>query len=281
VIIGAAAGAFRAGAAVVSQLTRGPTFVCAAPGATISLPDNERVRTVYFAGPHPAGLPGTHIHMLDPVSASRVVWHLGYQDVIAIGELFTTGRLDVRRTVALAGPLMRNPRLVQTHLGANLMDLVTDELTATDGRRVISGSVLCGRRAGEYDGFLGRYHQQITAIAEERVHRLFGWVGAMSPAPSFIAPRWWRAPVRAMTTALNGAPSAMVPLEAFERVMPLDILPAPLMRALLVRDTDAAQDLGALELAEEDVALTSFVCAAKYDYGALLRANLSQIEREG
>jgi Na+-transporting NADH:ubiquinone oxidoreductase subunit A len=84
-----------------------------------------------------------------------------------------------------------------------------------------------------------------------------------------------------MTTALNGAPSAMVPLEAFERVMPLDILPAPLMRALLVRDTDAAQDLGALELAEEDVALTSFVCAAKYDYGALLRANLSQIEREG
>ena len=282
VAIDAAADAFRAGVAVVSRLTDGPTFICAAPGAAtpLPLPNAERVRSVFFAGPHPAGLVGTHIHMLDPVSASRMVWHIGYQDVIAIGKLFIAGQLDVGRVVALAGPVVRDPRLLRTRLGANLMDLTVDELEVADGRRVISGSMLCGKRASDHDGFLGRYHQQITAIAEERVRRLFGWIGAVSSAPSFTG-RWWGTPRPTATTALHGTPGAMVPLEVFERIMPLDILPAPLIRALLVRDTNAAQDLGALELDEEDLALASFVCPAKYDYGALLRANLTQIERDG
>ena len=94
---------------------------------------------------------------------------------------------------------------------------------------------------------------------------------------------WLRKPIikELFSTSLHGRPTAMIPVGDFERVMPLDILPSPLLRALLVKDTDLAQDLGCLELDEEDLALCSYVCPAKYDYGAVLRLNLEQIERDG
>ncbi len=261
--------AFRHGLRVISQLTAGPVYLCAGVGGQIDDLMIDRLQQVAFSGPHPAGLVGTHIHHLSPVSAEKPVWHIGYQDVIAIGKLFTTGQLWTERVVALGGTSVIRPRLLRTRLGASIDDLVRDEIAEHPPCRLISGSVLNGHIATGTQAYLGHYHHQVSVIHEnEKRHRLFGWFrGAGGNEP--------------LTTALHGRLTAMVPVGDFERVMPLDILPVPLLRALLVRDTDLAQNLGCLDLAEEDLALCSYVCPAKYDYGSVLRINLDQIEREG
>jgi Na+-transporting NADH:ubiquinone oxidoreductase subunit A len=228
-------------------------------------------------------LVGTHIHFLDPVGASKTVWHLGYQDVIAIGKLFTTGKIWTERIVALGGPLLRDPRLLRTRLGADLDDLTRGEWDGP-GARIISGSVLSGRTARMPENHLGRYHAQVSILAEPR------------PSPQGVAPvpagglfSSYRLSVHRMTgkrdfaftTQLHGRPTAMLPFGQYEAVMPLDILPTQLLRALLVGDTDTAQALGCLELVEEDLALCTFVCPSKLDFGALLREALDRIEKEG
>jgi Na+-transporting NADH:ubiquinone oxidoreductase subunit A len=256
VVIAAYAEDFADGLALLARLTPGPVFLCVAEGAAIPTGGSERVETARFAGPHPAGLPGTHIHFLDPVGPTKTVWQLGYQDAIAIGRLFTTGRLWVERIVALAGPMVRRPRLIRTRLGASLEDLVAGELHDGDCR-VVSGSLLSGHRAAGPEAYLGRTDSQVSVLAEAP--------GGAAPGPS---------------TALNGVTTAMVPLGGFERVMPLDILPTQLLRALLVGDIDMARALGCLELVEEDLALCSYLCPGKIDYGPLLRASLTQIEKE-
>jgi Na+-transporting NADH:ubiquinone oxidoreductase subunit A len=274
---------FASGIAVLARLTPGRVFVCSDPETTPPLPAAENVVRATFAGPHPAGLVGTHIHFIAPVGAQRTVWHLDYQDVIAVGRLFTTGRLVPERIVALGGPTVMNPRLLRTRLGASVRELTAGELDAVECR-VLSGSALSGRRATDWAAYLGRYHSQITVLREGRERELFGW---LSPGmrkfsatrvllSNLLRPKSFR-----LTTSQNGSPRAMVPIGAYERVMPLDILATPLLRALLVHDTDRAQALGALELEEEDLALLSFVCPSKHDFGPVLRANLELIEREG
>jgi Na+-transporting NADH:ubiquinone oxidoreductase subunit A len=239
---------------------------------------------VEFSGPHPAGLPGTHIHYLDPVAADQSVWHIAYQDVITIGHLFKTGRLLTERVVSVAGPGAVKPRLLRTRPGASITELLAGEVVPQRNCRVISGSVLGGFAAEGPMAFLGRYDNQVSVIVEQAERRLFGWFGSGSDKYSFASPfasARGQGRLREITTARNGRRAAMIPVGAFERVMPLDILPVPLLRALLVKDTDSAQALGCLELAEEDLALTSFVCPSKQDYGAALRINLDQIEKEG
>jgi len=280
VVIGTGGGAggdagrqdFANGLTVTSRLTSGAVFLCKEPGADIPPGDPARVTVAAFAGPHPAGLAGTHIHFLDPVGAGKSVWHVNYQDVTAIGRLFTTGRLSVERIVALGGPVAGRPRLLRTRLGASTGELIRDE-TATAACRVVSGSALSGHLAAGPTAFLGRYHGQITLLAEGRGDRYVvgGALGALRA----------RGRAYGLGTALHGRPSTMLPVEAYERVMPLDILPVPLLRALMVGDTDSARLLGCLELDEEDLALCSFVCPGKQEYGPLLRASLARIEREG
>ena len=275
---------FGTGLTVLLKLTEGPVFVTKSPGAPIPANNADRIRVEEFQGPHPAGLVGTHIHFLHPVSATRSVWHVGYQDVVAMGKLFTTGRIWTERVISFAGPMVSRPRLLRTRLGASTEDLVRDELPRAECR-VISGSVLNGRQAHNWSAFLGRYHTQISVIAEGRERELFGWLnptGEKYSATNVYVSSFQRKKRRfAFTTSQQGSPRAMVPIGIYEGVMPLDILPTQLLRALLVRDTDLAQQLGCLELSEEDLALCSFVCAGKYDYGPVLRANLEQIEKEG
>ncbi|MBO2693156.1 Na(+)-translocating NADH-quinone reductase subunit A [Shewanella algae] len=266
------------GLKVLARLTD-KVFVCKAPGADIPA-GNAQVEE--FAGPHPAGLPGTHIHFLMPASARRSVWYLGYQDVIAIGQLFTTGELNNQRVVAITGPKAKNPRLVRTLLGASTQTLTQDE---ADGQvRVISGSVLNGRTATGPHAYMGRYFQQLTLIEEGTEKEFFGWV--MPGADKFSITRAFLghlSPSRLfnMTSSTGGSERAMVPIGNYERVMPLDILPTMLLRDLISGDTDGAVALGALELDEEDLALCTFVCPGKYDYGSYLRDCLETVEREG
>lgn len=275
--------AFERGVAALRRLTDGPVFVCTPPQTAVPVQEDDQVRHERFSGPHPAGTAGLHIHTLDPVGLGKTVWHVGAQDVAAIGTLMRTGSLDVSRVVALGGPPVRRPRLLRTRLGAAIGDLVAGEIE--DGEtRVISGSALSGRTAaGEAHGYLGWRHQQISVLAEARRRELLGWL-----APGFDRFSVVRTFVSALrpnrrfslTTSTHGSQRAIVPIGAFERVMPFDLMPTALLRALLMHDVDRAEALGCLELDEEDLALCTFVCPGKNDYGPRLRRVLDAIEQE-
>ncbi len=273
--------AFEAGLKVLTNLAK--VFLCKAPNASLPGESLAKVQVESFNGPHPAGLAGTHIHFLDPVSASKSVWTIGYQDVIAVGKLFTSGRLSVERVVALAGPVVEQPRLVRARLGANLDELTAGELQP-GANRVVSGSLLGGRTAHGAFAYLGRYHQQVSCLREgkerEMLHYMRPGVDKHSILNIYIS-KLMAGKKFAFSTSTNGSPRAMVPVGNYEEVMPLDVLPTQLLRALIVGDTEVAQKLGCLELDEEDLALCSYVCAGKYEYGPILRDNLTRIEKEG
>jgi Na+-transporting NADH:ubiquinone oxidoreductase subunit A len=283
VVIGERREAFGHGLDVLARLTEGPVFVCTAPDAQVPTGADARIRQETFAGPHPAGLAGTHIHFLDPVGPERTVWTIGYQDVIAIGASLAEGRLATERVVSLAGPVVARPRLVRTRLGACVDELLAGE-TEGGELRAISGSVLSGRTARGALAFLGRFHDQVSVIAEDRereiLHYLRPGTDKFSVYPVFLSRLLGRRRFD-LTTSANGSPRAMVPIGTYEQVMPLDILPTQLLRALLVGDLDTAIALGCLELDEDDVALCTFSCPGKYEFGPVLRATLNRIHKEG
>lgn len=274
---------FAAGMAAIEQLAPGPVFLCRAAGSTIAAGPGSRAEVHEFRGPHPAGTPGLHIHLLHPVDAERSVWHVGYQDVAAIGHLLTTGQLDVERVVSLAGPAVQRPRLLRVRLGAALAELTRGELAGGE-LRVLSGSVLDGRvAAGDESGYLGRHHRQVTVLHEGHERELFGWITPQKDKFSLWSVVLGRFAGRRglpLTTSTNGGERAMVPIGGYERVMAMDLMATFLLRALITADAQRAQLLGCLELDEEDLALCTFVCPGKTEYGPLLRSMLDHIEKE-
>lgn len=274
---------FDSGLTLLSRLTDGKVHVCQAVGGKLGGHPAGQVTFNEFAGPHPAGLVGTHIHFLEPVSLQKMVWHLNYQDVIAIGKLFVEGEIWTERVIALAGPQVKNPRLIRTRLGASLEVVTAGELEEGENR-IVSGSVLSGTMAAGPRAWLGRFHLQVTVLKEGREKELFGWV--MPGADKYSITRttighFLKRKLFNFSTDTNGGERAMVPIGNYERVMPLDILPTMLLRDLLAGDTDSAQALGCLELDEEDLALCTYVCPGKYEYGPVLREVLTRIEQEG
>jgi len=282
-VIAARAESFALGLDVISRLTEGKVFLCTAPGADLPIGRSGRVTVESFAGPHPAGLAGTHIHFLDPVGAHRTVWTIGYQDVIAIGRLFETGELQAERVVALAGPGAARPRSLRTIMGASTDELTAGEL-APGEQRIISGSVLSGRTARGPEAFIGRFHNQISVLPEDRERRLIGYlspgIDRHSVFPIYLS-HWLKLKPIRFSTSTNGSTRGMVPIGTYEAVVPLDVLPTQLLRALLVGDVDMAIKLGCLELDEDDLALCTYACPAKYEYGPVLRSMLTLIEKEG
>ena len=273
--------AFEEGVKKISLLTKGNVFICKKNTSQLVV---EGFDTYEFSGPHPAGLAGTHMHFLDAPSSSKTVWSIGYQDVIAVGKLFLTGFIDINRIISIGGPNALKPRLVKTVLGASLDDILEGEYNKNEDCRVISGSVLSGFHAVDDLAFLGKYSRQITIIKEDLEKHFFGWI---KPQPNkfSVMPVLLSAfgffKLFNLTSNLNGGRRAMVPTGVFETLMPQDFLPTQMLRALLVMDTDVAQSLGALELDEEDLALCTFACPAKYEYGSALRDSLQKIEKEG
>ena len=275
--------AFENGLKVLTKMTEGTVYVCSEPNADVPGAGLPGVQSENFTGVHPAGLVGTHIHYLAPVSQNKTVWSIGYQDVVAIGSLFLTGKLFSERVISIGGPGVSKPRLLKTVAGANLEQLMDGELTSGE-QRVISGSVLDGRKAHASLAFLGRFHNQVSVLAEGNTREFFGFLRPGSNR--FSLTRLFLSSVVGtkgveMTTSTGGSSRAMVPLGGFEEMMPLDILPTQLLRALLVSDVDAAIELGCLELDEEDLALCTFACTGKYEYGPYLRDMLDRIEAEG
>lgn len=283
VVIAEQGEAFALGQDILARLTSGRVYVCTAPGVQFPEGKAGNIEVAQFQGPHPAGLAGTHIHFLTGASATRIVWTIGYQDVIAIGRLFLDGRLYTQRVIALSGPQVEYPRLLRTRLGVDLQALAAGQLKDGDNR-LVSGSVLGGRRVSGATAYLGRYHNQVSALLEGRKREFMGW---LSPGASkhsnlgiYLSSFFGTKPLP-MTTTTNGSERAMVPVGSYENVVPMDILPTQLLRALIVSDTEMAQALGCLELDEEDLALCTYVCPGKYEYGPILRDNLTLIEKEG
>lgn len=275
--------AFRNGLAVLTTLTDGPVWVCRPPGSPLPSFAAEGIREQVFAGPHPAGNPGTHIHFLHPVGRQRTVWTIDYQDVIAFGHLFVTGRRFTQRVIGLTGPRVERPRLIRTQLGASTDDLCRGNLL--DGpKRVISGSVFGGHHARGGLAWLSRWANQVTVIRDDRNRYFLGYLSPGLNRHSVLNIYLSKLmPGRRfdLGTSTNGSERAMVPVGQYEMVMPLDMLPTQLLRSLIVGDLEMAENLGALELIEEDLALCTYVCAGKYEYGPILRDVLEQIQKEG
>lgn len=274
---------FENGVLLLSKLTEGKIFLCKSPGLKIPGGGINRVMVEEFSGPHPAGLAGTHIHKLDPVSRNKTVWTIGAQDVAMIGALFTTGKINVERIVSLAGPSVEKPRLVKTRIGASLTELTNGELKDGDNR-VVSGSVLSGFHATDAMAFLGRYHQQVSVLPEGGERYFLGWVTPrfdLFSIKNVVGAKFLPKKLFNFTTNVNGAERAIVPSGSYEAVMPLDILPTQLLRSLAIHDVETSEKLGCFELDEEDLALCTYVCPAKIDHGENLRTTLNLIEKEG
>ncbi|MCR9203922.1 MAG: Na(+)-translocating NADH-quinone reductase subunit A [Halobacteriovoraceae bacterium] len=281
IIINEYADDFKAGVEVLSKLSS-KVFLTKADGSNIPTPSVDHLEQAEFSGPHPAGLVGTHIHFLDPVSINKTVWHIGAQDVIAVGRLFTRGELFLERIVSLAGPKAKNPRLLRTRLGACICELTEGELDEGPVR-VISGSILNGRKKDDIFCYLGRFHNQISVVEENNTREFLGWQGPgydkYSVKNTYAGK--FRNKVFDFHTNTYGSKRAIVPVGIFESLVPLDILPTQLIKAIKTQDTDLAVQLGCLELDEEDLALCTFSSPGKDDFGPELRELLTTIEKEG
>jgi Na+-transporting NADH:ubiquinone oxidoreductase subunit A len=225
------------------------------------------------------------MHFISPATLMNVNWSIGYQDVIAFGQLFKTGHLNVERIISLAGPQVTNPAYIKTRLGACTDELTAGELTPRENR-IISGSVISGREAIGVYAYLGRYHNQISVVSEpnSKDRDFMNWLTPgprrFSKIPLFLSSLFPKK-IFKFKALMNGSDRPIVPIGIYEEVLPLRVLPTVLLRNVVLMDTEKIQALGGLELDEEDLSLCSFVCPGKYDFGSLLRAGLTKIELEG
>lgn len=274
---------FNDGLDVIQRLTEGKVYISAKVGHRFITNEADNREIHEFSGPHPSGNTGTHIHLLEPVSANKTVWTIGYQDVVAIGKLFGSGELFTERWISLCGPAAKKPRIVRTTTGASLEELISGEENIQDFRAV-SGSVIFGQSKSDTYKFLGKFSTQVTLLEEERERVFLGWHDAgldrFSVMRTFVS-KLMPGKKFNFGTSTHGSYRAMVPVGAYEKVFPFDMIPTHLLKALYVGDTDYAQQLGCLELDEEDLALCTYVDPGKVDYGPKLRKSLEKIEKEG
>ena len=285
IIINLNAESFNYGLMALKKLLSCPIHLSLADRSQIDVTEDDQLRVHEFSGPHPAGLVGTQMHFISPASLTNVNWSIGYQDVSAIGQLFMTGKLPVERIISLAGPQVIKPTYIKTRLGACTDEIIAGQLTQRENR-IISGSVISGREALGPFAYLGRYHNQISVVAEpnSKDREFMNW---LTPGPrkfskiplflSSILPK----KLFKFKAMMNGSDRPIIPIGVYEEVTPLNVLPAILLRNVVLMDTEKIQALGGLELDEEDLALCSYVCPGKYDFGSLLRAGLTKIEVEG
>ena len=259
---------FERGLVCVAKLSEGRTFLCKARGASIPANPNTGIQIEEFDGGHPAGTVGVHIHRLAPVSRAKTVWHLNYQDVIAIGKLFGSGTLCVDRVISLAGPSVERPRLLRTLLGASTADLVEGELKPGEPR-VMSGPVTSGRTAfSDVSGYLGRYHHQLCVMPEQQMAELARWIYRGTSIRSLlyaIGSKVFRGNLSIVTNGMCRA------------VSPIDVVTASMLRAILNGDAAKAERLGVLELDEEDLALCSLMDGGRRNFGPQLREILNRL----
>ena len=271
---------FNTGITAVSKLTSGKVNLVLNRAGS-SLNSTPGVEISYISGPHPAGNTGVHIHHLDPVNKGEVVWYINLQDVIAIGRLFAEGKYKPERIIALAGSEILHPQYYKVLSGSSIAPLVRDN-TKAGNLRYISGNVLTGTKIPS-DGFLGYYDSLVTVIPEGDYFEFFGWASPGANKYSFyktfmsslLPGKDYR-----LDTNFHGGERAFVLTGNYEKVVPMDIYPMQLLKAMLSGDIDLMENLGVYEVAEEDLALCEFICPSKIEIQSIVRKGLDLMMKE-
>jgi len=273
----------QAGITGLSKLTEGKVNVSVSVKDKISELENLKNCELHeISGPHPAGNVGIQIHHIAPLKPGDVIWTINIQHLIILGKLLLTGAYDPTIVVSIGGPGANEPTHVKTRIGAKIGNLIEGQIGA-DEVRIISGDVLTGR-AVEEDDFLGFYDTIISIIPVDKSRPFLGWFHpgtskrSYSLTNSFLG---FSKPLFNFSTKQNGSHRAMVPIEAWERVLPMDIMPNPLYRSILANDIEEMEKLGIWECDDEDFALCSFACPSKIDVGAAIRQGLDLMWLEG
>lgn len=273
--------AFKAGLEVLKKL---------APEVHLSLPANSEskvfsglsgVNVHFFDGPHPAGNVGVQIHHISPINKGEKVWVILPQDVVSLGHLFQSGHHNFSRVIAVAGSEVKKPAYFRYRLGASVKDLLTGNVNE-GSLRVISGNVLTGEKIAE-DGYLGFYHNLVTVIPEGDDYELLGWAmpgfGKFSMSRTFFS--WlFRNKEYRLNANLHGGLRAIVMSGQYDKVLPMDILPEFLIKAILTEDIDKMEQLGIYEVVEEDIALCEFVDTSKLELQSILRKGINVMIQE-
>jgi len=264
----------------VAKLTEGKVHFSIGANSIFENLSGVELHRVY--GPHPSGNVGTQIAQLDPINKGEFVWVITPQDLVVIGELLLTGKLNLERTIALTGSQFKNPKYIKAIAGASISDLITDNLNV-DNTRIISGNVLSGKQI-DASGFLGYYDNQITAIPEGDDYEFFGWNKPVfnKISPSRALTFSWLTPNKKydLNTNTNGEHRAFVVTGTYENVFPLDIYPMQLLKAFMIQDLDEMEALGGYEVAPEDFALTEFICVSKQPHQKIIREGLDLMRQE-
>ena len=273
---------FQLGIDVLTKLTDGKVHLNLSSENTASpLKKVSNTLQTQFEGPHPAGNVGIQIHHIEPINKGDLVWTVNPQDVVVIGRLLLEGKYNVERIVALAGSEVQKPRYYRTMLGASIEKMINGNVADGD-LRVISGNVLTGSTIGK-KGHLGFYDSMVTVIPEGNYFEMFGWalpgIGKLSTSRTFFS---WLTPNKEykVDSNLHGGERAFVMSGEYDKYLPMDILPVPLLKAILVEDIDKMEQLGIYEIVEEDLALCEYACTSKIEVQEIVRKGLELMIKE-
>ncbi|MGE0077285.1 MAG: Na(+)-translocating NADH-quinone reductase subunit A [Bacteroidales bacterium] len=278
--------AFQAGIDALQKLTTGKIHL----GLNADFPASavfakaKGVEYHYFTGPHPTGNVGVQIHHINPINKGDIVWVVNPLDVIIIGRLFTKGVYDATKVVALAGSEVKKPRYYRIISGARVDSIVKDNLTNSDVTpRIISGNVLTGTKLDDAIGFVGFYDNMITVIPEGNHHEFLGWMAPgfnkFSASRTFMS-KFLPSKIYKLDTNFNGAERAYVLTGQYEKVLPMNIYPVYLIKAILANDIDKMEQLGIYEVVEEDLALCEYICTSKIEVQEILRSGIDSMIKE-
>jgi len=275
---------FQTGLNALIKLTNGKTHlnIDGSKEAASIFQNSKGVILNKFLGPHPAGNVGVQIHHIDPVNKGEVVWYVNPQDVLVIGKLFSEGRYDASRIIALTGSQVSNPKYYKTIIGSSVKSIIGDGGLKAGENRIISGNVLSGSQIQE-DGFLGYYDTQITVIPEGHESEFMGWLAPglekFSMSRTFFS--WINSKKKYnLNTNLHGEERPFVVTGQYEKVFPMDIYPVQLLKSILIEDIEMMEQLGIYEVVEEDFALCEFVCTSKIKSQEIIKRGIEIIQKE-
>ena len=274
---------FQSGLDIITKLTNGKTHLNLDGNTNSSKVFSEAkgVEINSFSGPHPAGNVGVQIHHINPINKGDIVWYLEPQDVIVIARLFNEGKYDVSRIISLCGSEASKPRYYRTISGTCVSNLIDDNVE-NDNNRVICGDVLSGTKIDK-NGYLGFYDTQLTVIKEGNEQEFLGWAlpgfNKFSMSKSYFS---WLFPKRKydIDTNMRGEERAYVVTGQYEKVLPMDIYPQQLIKAIMIEDIDLMEKLGLYEVGPEDLALCEFVCTSKIEVQSIIRHGLDLLRKE-
>jgi Na+-transporting NADH:ubiquinone oxidoreductase subunit A len=272
---------FQTGIDALKKLTEGTVHLGLRPGSGSVFAKASGTKVTYYDGPHPAGLAGTQINKISPINKGETVWTISALDVIIIGKLFELGRYDATRTIAVAGPATVKPQYVRVLPGAPIKDVIAG-ISAAGQIRIIDGNPLTGNALAP-DGYLGYKPSQVSLLEEGYKMEFMGWgapgLHKFSMSRAFFS---WLSPGKeyALNTNTNGGERPFVVTGQYEKVFPLDVLPVPLLKSIIIDDIDKMEQLGIYEVLEEDFALCEYVCTSKIEAQSIIRNGLDNLYKE-